>query len=101
MMAKILIIFFLYLNNKIKSFLLEMPLSTLYGEQYPFSSTIEEDKIKIISNQNINYLYKDGTIVSEPITIKFDKTSCSLNDSNIQYLYEKFLQCFGSFFWRI
>ena len=87
MMAKILIIFFLYLNNKIKSFLLEMPLSTLYGEQYPFSSTIEEDKIKIISNQNINYLYKDGTIVSEPITIKFDKTSCSLNDSNIQYYF--------------
>ena len=64
-----------------------MPLSALYGDHYPFSSTIEEDKIKIESNEYINYLYKDGTIVIEPISIKFDKTSCTLKDSNTQYYF--------------
>ena len=86
-MLKIIIFFSLYLIINVQSMLLQMPLSALYGDHYPFSSTIEEDKIKIESNEYINYLYKDGTIVIEPISIKFDKTSCTLKDSNTQYYF--------------
>ena len=86
-MVKFIILFVLYVLKKsnIKSSLLHMPITSSSKEHYPFSSKVENDYIKIESNKNIKYLYKDGEIKNFDSPLNFDYSSITFNISNIQY----------------
>ena len=86
-MVKFIILFVLYVLKKsnIKSSLLHMPITSSSKEHYPFSSKVENDYIKIESNKNIKYLYKNGEIKNFDSPLNFDYSSITFNISNIQY----------------